>query len=562
MKKLPDISVFVFFLCIYMIFSNQRITTSMDVDVIRYASDWLESGYYGSELKLSAGVSYSPRTGLFYPQEGIGIVAPLAGLIYLSGIISPDSQFMIFTFNQIFSALSMFLVFLILSMLMTKKKAFIYSVLFGIATPVFVHSKYLMPEPITMLSITASLYFLARFSKTGKPVFIFLSGLSAGYSLLARPDSPIFAAIFSAYALYTAYRSGKTSLIKNAALYVTGALVFTSVFFVSNYRRYGSFLETGYTLNIIEVRTALEKGVAETYEKALKAYEKDQTSRETALLVTQFQHRQRFLEDIDKLIETHGEKSTAFYTNGFANFLHGIYLILFSPNRSIIFLSPFLIILLASAVTGLKKYRTKVLFASATFFSYMILYALRAPLSFAGSAAWGIRYMLPVYPLLFLSAILYENSAVSKKKAVKRIFYGLCFLSVAIQLVGSAVNYQSVQMPVEYRAKLDYGEEGNEWITRSRLRMMTGFSSSLPVNNARIIAGSLTPEQKAYGVETGPNDWFFYQVLKGEGMLLRGKEHMNGGFKAMLFMLILSLGSSSYFIYKNIMVPENAGEEK
>ena len=55
---LTILSIFVFFMSIYIMFSNQRITTSMDVDVLRYASEFIETGTYGSELKLSAGIAF------------------------------------------------------------------------------------------------------------------------------------------------------------------------------------------------------------------------------------------------------------------------------------------------------------------------------------------------------------------------------------------------------------------------------------------------------------------------------------------------------------------------
>jgi hypothetical protein len=63
--------------------------------------------------------------------------------------------------------------------------------------------------------------------------------------------------------------------------------------------------------------------------------------------------------------------------------------------------------------------------------------------------------------------------------------------------------------------------------------------------------GSLTPEQEEYGVETGPNDWFFLQVIKGEGQLVRGKEHLAGNFKLIFFLLLACFGVSAYLIRDN-----------
>jgi len=197
-----------------------------------------------------------------------------------------------------------------------------------------------------------------------------------------------------------------------------------------------------------------------------------------------------------------------------------------------------------------KKHRIEFILTASIFFGYLMLYALRAPLSYAGSAAWGIRYMLPVYPLLFMAVIFYERSGISKNRAVKYIFYSLCAVSVLFQIIGSSVNYQSVQMPLEYKSKQIYGDKDMTWAHESRLSMMSDFSSSLLLNNARIMAGVLTPEQKEYGVETGPNDWFFWQLIKGEGRLIDGKESVIGSFKLILILLLLTIGGTSFCLYR------------
>lgn len=535
-----------------MIFSNQRITTSMDVDVIRYATDYAETGTYGSEIKLSAGVSYSPKTNLFYPQEGVGIVAPLAMFVHLSNAFSPDSQLVLYSFNQIFAALSVMMMYLIFSLYLNRKKALFYTLLFGLGTPLFVHSKYFLPEPVTLLAITSALYFLLRFRKEQKPSLIFFSGLSAGYSLLSRPDAPIFAGLFFILAVYIIYKANKCLLIKFTTFLISGFSVFTMVFLISNYQRYGSFFETGYTLNRSEVIASLEKELPITYEKAAAAYQNDQNSKETSILVQQFQSQQKFLEDQKKAAGEFGNESTALSTNGAVNFIHGIYLILFSPNRSIFLLSPFLLIILFGISACFKKYRIEFILTASIFFGYLALYALRAPLSYAGSAAWGIRYMLPVYPLLFMAVIFYERSEISKNRAVKYMFYYLCAVSVLFQIIGSSVNYQSVQMPLEYKSKQIYGDKDMTWAHESRKSMMSDFSSSLLLNNARIMSGTLTPEQKEYGVDAGPNDWFFWQVIKGEGRLLQGKENVLGSFKLILFLLTITITGTGYYFYRQI----------
>ncbi len=555
MKKYDHILIFVLFLTVYIIFSNQRVTTSMDIDVLRYASDWVESGYYGSEQKLSSGIAYSPKTKLFYPMEGIGVTAPLAVFIQLSKFLSSESDFEIYLFNQVFSALAVMFIYLMLILFIKKRKSIVYTAVFAFGTPVFVHSKYLLPEPLTLLAVTTAMYFLLKFRSKPKSHYLFFSGLSTGYTLLTRPDAPIFAGIFFVLAVYTIWKTGKCLFVKNTVYYALGFSVFAMTFLISNDQRYGSFLETGYTISREEVKASLEKDLPETYmrfETAAKKVEKEDASDENYIeaikYYRQYQSQQKFLEETQKVINEYGNENTAFYTNGFLNFLHGIYLILFSPNRSIFFLSPFLFMLLIPIYGYFRKFRIEFALAGTVVAGYLILYALRAPLSYAGSAAWGVRYLLPVYPFLILSAVFYERSEFSRKKPARNIFYSLCILSVLFQIIGSSVNYQSVQMPLEYKCKQIYGTSDMTWAHESRKSMMTDFSSSLLLNNMRIISGSLTEEQKAYGVDTGPNDWFFWQVLKGEGRLVEGKD--TGSFKALLFLLLITAAGSTYLLLR------------
>ncbi|HXK49863.1 MAG TPA: glycosyltransferase family 39 protein [Clostridiales bacterium] len=556
MKKYDPLLILVFILSIYILFSNQRITTSMDVDVLRYASNWIETGSMGSEQKLSAGVAYSPKTGLFYAMEGLGIIAPLAFFIKASNTFSSDSNFIMYIFNQFFAALASMFIFLIFRLFLSARKSFFYTALFALGTPLFVHSKYLLPEPVTLLCISMSFYYLLRFRSQKVPVYMFFSGLSTGYTLLTRPDAPIFAVLFSLLTAYTVYRIAGKDTVRSLVFYSAGFLIFAVLFAFTNYNRYGSFMESGYTLDRNEVKSSLEKSLPETYRKfesAARLVERedptDENYKEALRYYNSFQSQQKFLEETNKVLSEYGDKNTAFYTNGPLNFINGVYLILFAPNRSIFFLSPFMIILLISLRSFFRRFRTELILTGSIIAGYIVLYALRAPLSYAGSAAWGVRYLLPVYPVLFLSVIFYERSEFSRKTAVRRTFYGLCIISVLFQLTGSGVNYQSVQMPLEYKAKQVYGTSDMTWAHESRKSMMTDFSSSLLINNIRIMTGNMTPEQKAYGVEGGPNDWFFWQVLKGKGRLVEGKD--TGSFKALLFLILISVAGSAYLLYRS-----------
>ncbi|MCK4980579.1 MAG: hypothetical protein KAS62_09290, partial [Candidatus Delongbacteria bacterium] len=524
-KVITALSIFALFMSIYMVFSNQRITTSMDVDVLRYASEFIETGTYGSELKLSAGIAYSPKTKLFYPQEGIGIVFPLVIFSYFSNLFSPESSIILYSFNQFFSAISVLFLFLTLSLFLTKRKAFLYTIFFGLGTPIFVHSKYFLPEPITLFAFTASIYFFFLHFRKKWKYSLFLSGLFTGSTLLCRPDAPIFYIFFILLVVTQLYKS-KDDLKKYLLNFLLGVSFFTLVFAYSNFSRYGSIFETGYTLDRNEIARSLKEDITNNeaevnkiLQKAQLLYSKDQNSTETKkaiedyrLLAGSLESQKKYLQDTEKVLRDYDDLRTI-QTNGFFKYLYGIVLILIYPNRSIFFLTPFLLLLLLGVKGFYRKFKIETIIFAIIFFGYLSLYALRAPLSYAGSAAWGVRYLLPMYPLLFLLVIGYEKTTFAKSKTWRYILYSFVVLSVVFQIIGSSVNYQSIQMPLEYSCKKKFGDADMTWAFESRKSMMTDFSSSLLLNNARILTGNLNQDQIEYRVETGANDWFFYQVV-------------------------------------------------
>ena len=69
--KSENTYLFLMIAAIYVIFSNGRITTSMDVDVLNYAKDFYETGSFGSDKALASGIVFSPHTEKFYPNGGV-----------------------------------------------------------------------------------------------------------------------------------------------------------------------------------------------------------------------------------------------------------------------------------------------------------------------------------------------------------------------------------------------------------------------------------------------------------------------------------------------------------
>ncbi len=582
-----SILVFITFLSIFLLFSNGKITTSMDVDVVRYAQNLVDTGTFGSDLKLSGGTVYSPKTNLFYPMEGIGVVIPVAIMSYISKLFSIESTFLIFSTGAIFFALTFMFMYKLFLLFVSQKKALLYSGILGLATPVFVLSKMLFPEPFVMFAISGSLYYFFKSfysaDNKNKNINLFLTGLFTSLTLLMRPDAPIFYGLV--FILVFIRLLKENNKIIKLTYFGVGILIFTLTFSIVNYSKFGSILETGYGINKSNNRetvlNSLNKDIKtlptrinEVLVLAKKSVSIDEKSEESQKLILKYQTLTQSLkqkQDYKKELE---EKKN-FKVNGIlankgdegifsivSDYLYGVVLIVIYPNRSILFFSPILLLLFFGIKQFYRKYKAETVIFALIFFLYLSLFALRAPYGYSGTAAWGVRYMLPMYLIIGLLFIGYDKFfnelSLDKKKKYKIILISLFSISLIFQIIGSSISYQHVQMPLEQIITQKYGKEN---ISRSRIELMTKPNCSLLLNNFQLLTGSVPQvlrnhlsevEIKQYSSyfakQSGPNDWFFYDLLK-DGPLTN-KLKNKGSYKFLLFVLLTSLVGSILLLAK------------
>ncbi|MBN2790143.1 MAG: hypothetical protein JXR69_08130 [Candidatus Delongbacteria bacterium] len=575
--------VFILFLSIFLLFSNGKVTSSMDVDVLRYSQNLIDTGSIGSESKLSNGTVYSPKTHLFYPLEGIGIILPVAFISKLSQFFNIDSTFLIFSSGSILFALAMMFMYKLFSLLVSNRKSLLFVLAIGLATPVFVLSKMLFPEPFVMFAISGSLYYYFKFSIKRSEISLLYCGLLTGLTLIMRPDSPIFYSLMIILVLVKLFNYKAST--KKYLYFFAGIVVFTTVFFFNNYLKFGSFIETGYTVNKYhrnEVITALQSDIIELPDRiqsklitAQEAVKADKNSNISKQLVSEYYSLDKSLKDKNSYLLDLKENEkfrindvlAAKGDEGFARLLkdyfYGLYLILIFPNRAIFFLSPIFLFVVFGIKGFYERFKLESIFYSLIFFAYLSLYALRAPYGYSGTAAWGIRYMLPMFLILslFLTGVdKFLNPDHPKYKLFKYSFLSLLVLSALFQIIGSAINYQHVQMPLENVITQVYGKEN---IRMSRIQLMTKANSSLLLNNAQILTGNV-PEvikphlsedvikyniKPQYTNNSGPNDWFFYDLVIAEQKQLTGNLKNPSNYKLLFFVLImLAIGSSYYVI--------------
>ena len=621
---LQNALLFLLFFSIFTLFSNGKTTTSMDIDVLNYAKNFLETGNIGSPYMLSGeqGNVFSNKKDLFYPLEGTGVIAPIVATLSFSKLFSIDSLFPVFLTNQILSALSLMFFFMTLKLFISDKKAILYTLLLGLATPIFVHSKFLMPEPVTMVAFTGAIYYYFKafkYDSTSK-YSLLIAGLLTGFSLLCRPDAAIFYLFFSGLIFIKLFINDKKNLIKRILPYAAGLAVFSIVFAWQNYDRFGSIAEFGYSLDKDTHQNKLKENIAKMddkiipiYNKAKKLNETKPNSNETKEAIIHYNKLAQAKASKEKYLN-YRIKNFSFVTaekgNLITTYFQGLYLILLAPNRSILFLSPFFLFLIPGFIYNWKKRKLEVIAFSLIFFAYLSLYALRAPLSYAGSAAWGVRYLLPVYFILGLGFIGLEKSGLlDRKPFLVKLLITLGSISFVFQIIGSAVSYQTIQMPIEFSHKIKSGDANMDWASNSRQQLMTDPSAALLINNLQVISNSIPQSVKAnlpqttikeliqikngekqlnrdffskaipkafakiqnkenityddyskkyiqnfryilaYSKNSGINDWFFYDLFKGEGRLIAKNMNRNN-YKLLFFLLLIAIGSSSYLLCK------------
>ncbi|MDA3886023.1 MAG: hypothetical protein PF638_10570, partial [Candidatus Delongbacteria bacterium] len=142
----------------------------------------------------------------------------------------------------------------------------------------------------------------------------------------------------------------------------------------------------------------------------------------------------------------------------------------------------------------------------------------------------------------------------------KHSFLSILILSGIFQIIGSSINYQHVQMPLENVITQVYGKEN---IRMSRIQLMTKANSSLRLNNAQILTGNVPQVIKQhlsedvinnnvkpqYANNAGPNDWFFYDLFNEKALTQNINNKSN--FKILFFILLLISGGSIYLLVRN-----------
>jgi hypothetical protein len=274
----------------------------------------------------------------------------------------------------------------------SRKIALTSSLIFAVCTFVWPYNSTFWVQPLQGLLLSVTLYllllgrhgnhsFLCHYLDPGtKHVGLLagMAGLALGLSVFAHPTSLIYVPIFLLYSFFAVLKRQKLNF---ATLVVSLGIV---LFFVglTNYARFGSFIEFGYG-----------------YFSTLEAHS--------------------------------GWK--------------GMIGLLISPGSGLIFYFPLAVLLPLGAMYMYKENKALFLLCFYIIVSTWIYTGTLSfgsePTSWSGGIAWGPRYLVPVLPFLILiSAYLFSH--LKKRYFLKTIVIGLCIAGFYVNLSAILVWFQ------------------------------------------------------------------------------------------------------------------------
>ena len=488
--------LFIFLLSLYILTTAGYPTTSMCSSMFYTAKSLIEKGDLGLDNPtLETGIG---KDGKYYIYEGLAVIIVVAIFTAVSKFIGlfPHGIFMT---NHMLTAIACIILFLIgRELKYSKKTSLVLALIYGIGTMAWVHSRYLMPEPLTTVVYLSAFLFLLKYKHKGELKWLFLCGCFTGLALIVRPDAPLFIlglGIGVLALLYIQYRDGKKDVgraVKGIILFGLPVIFFLAIYAYYNYARFGHILELGYST----------KGRV------------DETS--------------------DGYGGMHKVRGIADTFVGFA----GMWII---PCRSIFFINPVLIFVFWAVKDFWKKYRFEFIIIGIIFTLHVLLYMNRGPTGFPGSSAWGVRYMVPMTSFMVIVMGMFVEKVVSgrHKNSYSKIFITVFIISVLFQLIGNSMTYHATQLSLEEQ----YQTEEEKWNARQTMNLDPRWN--LITQNTKWLL-------------SGRTDLMYYNYLDRENVNLNKymwQSGVPGWVGVSLVLFIITLIVSGYLLFRTLFTP-------
>jgi len=265
----------------------------------------------------------------------------------------------------------------------SRNASLLVGLIFGLCTTALVYSKYFFSEPILSLCLLATAYVLFRrksnFNKSKRSSgYALLAGLILGLAMATNLIALLAIPVFFFYGFYR--HTSKAAI--HTRRYLIDILFFGLSLGISlvaigvyNYARFGSPLQSGYP----------------SWEKF-----------DTPLLI-------------------------------------GLWGLLLSPEKGLVFYSPVLLLFPFSFFAFFKRNRAEAMLALALFIIYCVTYAQWH--DWGGGVCWGPRFLVPLIPFLMITTAPTIEALLAQRSSLTTLaFLALCLLSAIVQILGAGVN--------------------------------------------------------------------------------------------------------------------------
>ena len=394
--------LFVFFCAIYLLTTSVLNVLQFDVGIMR--TEVIESIIERFDLAVPSKTGVVGIDGRDYSWFGIGSALLYLPFCAMAKTVGIPTEFVVSILNSFFGAAAAVLVFLFCASLGYSKRASVYTaIIYGLGTMAWYYAKDPGDHALETFFMLLAAFFMSQFVTNEKNKYIIFSGIALGIAGLVRPSS--FLLVLPLLLTLTVHLSKKYDVLqccktlpRHACLLFCSLLPFVSIFLWYNQYRFGSFLESGYSL--IAARVGVD------------------------------------------------------FFNG-TPFLTGITGLLLSPGKGFFYYSPITILFFFSFRSFWKKNQEVAVCFASTIFLYMIFFAKNN--FWHGDWAWGPRYIFMLTPFFIIPTVdILEAKLRSQNKYAKLVILCLFISSMLVQVISISVNTYSYFLLLENEKQVKF----------------------------------------------------------------------------------------------------------